>query len=140
MDDTSTVLEVASPRRPCEKWNKVHNMAQHPHGEEDGNVRQFAITNTLGGVYFRIVSGGQISIGNTLTLAERAHPEWPCSRVGHLLYSQATVMAQGGLAETKGESFCGTEEELHELISLDKLAWFEWKQCLVARTKEMGGM
>ena len=113
-------------------------MAAHPDSGVEGNVRHFALTNTLGGVYFRIIRGGEISVGSTLTLAERVHPEWPLSRVGRLFYSQATVAPQGGLAEQRGECFCGTDEEMHELLHLGKLAWFEWRQCLEARATDLG--
>ena len=76
VEGSSTVLEVSSPRRPCDKWNKVHDMAAHPNSSVENNgahstaspplrgsdavrslnprrcfaVRHFAITNTLGGV------------------------------------------------------------------------------------------
>ena len=77
VEGASTVLEVSSPRRPCDKWNKVHDMAAHPNSSAENNgarstaspplrrgsdvvrslnprrcfaVRHFAITNTLGGV------------------------------------------------------------------------------------------
>ena len=87
---------------------------------------------------FRIIRGGDISVGDTLTLAERVHPEWPLSRVGRLFYSQATVAPQGGLFEQRGESFCGTDEEFDELLHMDKLAWYEWRQCLAARAADQG--
>lgn len=60
--------------------------------------------NTLGGVYFRIKSPGEIAVGDTLLLVDRPHPEWPLHRVGSLLYGNATILPQGGLRETKGEA------------------------------------
>lgn len=138
VEGRSTSLEVASPRRPCEKWNKVHNMAAHPHGEVEGNVRQFCLTNTLGGVYFRIASPGEICVGDSLTLVKRPHPDWPLSRVGSLLYGNASVLPEGGLRETKGEAWSGTNAELMELIQLPELAWYEWKACLTEKARADG--
>ena len=61
--------------------------------------------NTLGGVYFRIKSPGEIAVGDTLSLVDRPHPDWPLHRVGSLLYGSATILPQGGLSETKGEAY-----------------------------------
>ena len=115
IEECGTLLEVASPRRPCEKWNKVHNMPAHPHGEPDGNVRHFCLTHTLGGVYLQIKTGGDICVGDRVSLVSRPDPDWPLSRVGTLLYSQAMALREGGLHEGNGEAWCGTSEELMEL-------------------------
>jgi len=37
VEGASTVLEVSSPRRPCDKWNKVHDMAAHPNSSAENN-------------------------------------------------------------------------------------------------------
>lgn len=49
VEGTSTVLEVATPRRPCDKWNKVHSVEHSSmfHGPVEENVRHFALTNAL---------------------------------------------------------------------------------------------
>ena len=40
VEGSSVVLEVASPRRPCDKWNKVHSEEHSSqfHGEIERNV------------------------------------------------------------------------------------------------------
>ena len=40
VEGSSTVLEVSSPRRPCDKWNKVHDMAAHPNSSAENNGAQ----------------------------------------------------------------------------------------------------
>lgn len=86
-------------------------MEAHPHGEVEGNVRHFALTNTLGGVYFRIKSPGEIAVGDTLSLADRPYPDWPLSRVGSLLYGSASILPEGGLRETRGEAYVTYEQQ-----------------------------
>lgn len=111
-------LEVASPRRPCAKWNKVHNMEAFLHGDPKGNVQHFALTHGLGGVYLRIKQPGEIKIGASISLLARPHPQWTLGRVADLVYGNATVHPSTGIAEQKGEAWSGTDAELMELISM----------------------
>ena len=76
-----TKLEVSSPRRPCDKWNMTHNendpthRYDHPEDQPEGNIRHYCLTQTLGGVFFRILEGGEICTGDTITLVERPYPD-----------------------------------------------------------------
>ena len=80
-----------------------------------------------------------------VTVVHRPRPDWPCQRVGDLLYGQATVaQPHGGLAEQRGEAWSGTEEEFLELLAMDgrdgrpALAWYEWRAVLADRAEDMG--
>ena len=81
VEGSSTVLEVSSPRRPCDKWNMTHNendpthRYDHPEDQPEGNIRHYCLTQTLGGVFFRIIEGGEICTGDTITLVERPYPD-----------------------------------------------------------------
>ena len=119
-------LQVASPRRPCEKWNMVHNV--HPPAEGvEGNIRHWCQTHTLGGIFLRVLSGGEIKAGDSLTLEARPHPDWPLKRLGDLLYSQSGVGAE---TFNQGEAWSGTDDELRELIEMPELANIEWKDVM----------
>ena len=85
-------LQVTSPRRPCEQWNQVHATEAFLQGtalvgsppqrlhldsgmpvdETTGNVRHFCLTNTLGGFFFRVMRGGEISVGSSLVHSNRS--------------------------------------------------------------------
>lgn len=115
---SSLALQVASPRRPCEQWNQVHASPSFlegtallgtppqrvdlasgsPYDVTEGNVRHFALTNTLAGFFFRILDGGELAVGDRLVLVSRPWPEWPLKRVGDLLYGQASVAREGWVA------------------------------------------
>ena len=112
-------LQLSSPRRPCERWNEVHGGDAAADTAE--NVRHFCMTNTLGGVFFRVVRAGTLRVGAALTLAARPHPEWPVKRIGDLVYSG------GGVAPEAWVSWGGTDADLAELLAMPELAHIEWK-------------
>jgi MOSC domain-containing protein YiiM len=105
-------LQVSSPRRPCEYWNIVH-------GQKDGNgpdVRHHALTHTLAGFFFRVLTSGELHVEDQLTLIARPHPEWTLKRLGDLVYANAGVQRQDWVA------WSGTAEEREQLIALPELA------------------
>ena len=148
-DGTGIVLQVSSPRRPCEVWNTVHATSgfldgteltgappqrRRLHGaplETEGNVRHFALVNTLAGFFFRVLRGGVLTAGAKLTLASRPHPSWPLKRLGDLLYGGARVEREGWVA------WSGTEKEREELLAMTELAEHEWKDVLRDPAMEM---
>jgi MOSC domain-containing protein YiiM len=87
------MLQVSSPRRPCEQWNQVHAERAFLDGtalmgtppqrlrladgslcdETEGNVRHFCLRNTLGGFFFRVQRGGELRVGDELVRQTR----WP---------------------------------------------------------------
>ena len=89
------MLQVSSPRRPCEQWNQVHATDAFLQGtalvgsppqrlrlttscpldeETPGNVRHYCLTNTLGGFFFRVLRGGEISTGDSLVCVLKHEP------------------------------------------------------------------
>jgi MOSC domain-containing protein YiiM len=118
-DNGGARLQLSSPRRPCERWNEVHGGDAAVDTKE--NVRHFCMTNTLGGVFFRVVREGKLRVGDTLTLVARPHPQWTVKRIGDMLYSG------GGVAPEAWPNWQGTEQELRECIEIPQLANIEWK-------------
>jgi Uncharacterized protein conserved in bacteria len=107
------LLQVSSPRRPCERWNEALGNRPPPYDTADGNVRHWCLQHTLGGVFFRVLRAGTMSSGDELHLQSRPHPDWPLKRVGDLMYSQAGVAP-----EEWGVAWSGTAAELDALIAL----------------------
>ena len=72
-----------------------------------GNVRHWVLQHTLGGFFFRILVGGELTVGDTLTLAKRPHPEWTIKRVGDLMHSSAAVKPRPAPAAARSQAICG---------------------------------
>jgi len=77
------------------------------------------------GVFFcKVIKEGTIAPGDTLVVGSRPRPEWPLARVSKVFYG-------GDNARTCNlDKFQGTEEELHQLLQLEELALFEWRDRL----------
>ncbi len=73
----SAVLQVSQARQPCWKLNHrfdIKDMAKR--------VQQTART----GWYYRVLEPGGVAAGDRVELVERGYPDWPLSRLSHLLY------------------------------------------------------
>lgn len=70
------IVEVSHGRQPCSKLN-------HRFGRPD--ILASVVQSARAGFYFRVIRTGEARAGDRLTLTERAHPEWPISRVFSLL-------------------------------------------------------
>lgn len=73
----TALLQVAQARQPCWKLNVrfgVPDMARRVQ------------TTGRTGWYYRVLEPGRIGPGDTLTLLERPHPDWPLTRLLHVLY------------------------------------------------------
>jgi MOSC domain-containing protein YiiM len=108
------VLRVASPRKPCAAIDELHNDGVFVDG-----VRARCAGTGLAGWHCRVVTPGAIAKGDELYVAERPHAAWPLQRVAGLL---GTCSMDGDLALWRG-----TAAELRELIALDDLAVYEWR-------------
>jgi histone H4 len=92
--------------------------------EVEGNVRHVCLQQTLGGFFLRVLRGGDVSVGDRLTLVSRPRPGWTLRRVGALLYGRAAVAREGWVA------WCGTDAEREALLAMPELAEHEWKDVL----------
>lgn len=75
--DGSVVLEVSGFRQPC--WKLGYN----------SGVRELpALMQVEGtpGWYYRVLQPGSIAAGDTFTLLDRPHPEWPVGRLARQFY------------------------------------------------------
>lgn len=73
------LLQVTQSRQPCWKLNErfgVRDMA--------AQVQQSGMT----GWYYRVLVPGLLEPGQALRLEDRAHPDWPLSRILELLYQR----------------------------------------------------
>lgn len=78
------LLEVSQGRQPCWKLNDrfgVPDMARR--------VQQTGRS----GWYYRVLHPGLTQAGDLLTLRQRPHPDWPLSRLAHLLYGRVLAPA-----------------------------------------------
>ncbi len=73
----AALLEVSQGRQPCWKLNLRF-------GRPDMALKVQASGRT--GWYFRVLEPGPIAAGEVAHLAHRPHPDWPLTRVSHLLY------------------------------------------------------
>ena len=104
----STVLQVTQPRQPCFKLNhrfQLPSMARRV--QETGRT----------GWYYRVLTPGMITAGDTMTLVDRPHPAWTLRHLQHVLYVDTL-----------------NEEALRELIDLPTLSE-PLRQILAGRLK-----
>ncbi|MBA4031351.1 MAG: MOSC domain-containing protein [Planctomyces sp.] len=70
-------VQVSQPRQPCWKLGRRWEMTDLP-----GKVIRSGRT----GWYVRVISPGMIAAGDTIQRLARPHPDWPLSRLNHLMY------------------------------------------------------
>lgn len=73
------LLEVSQGRQPCWRLNLRFEQADMAR-----RVQRSGRT----GWYFRVLQPGPVTAGDQATLSSRPHPEWPLTRVSHLLYHE----------------------------------------------------
>lgn len=96
-------LEVSQPRQPCWKLGRRWQEKLLP---------KWVVETGFCGWYFRVVQGGWIQNGQSVSLLSRPCPAWTIQRSNDLLY-QKTV----------------DPDALKELFLLSQLSW-AWKQSL----------
>jgi MOSC domain-containing protein YiiM len=72
----TAVLEISHGRQPCSKLNARF-------GRSD--VLAHAVASGRCGLYLRVIKQGEAQAGTAMRLIDRPFPEWPMSRVFHLL-------------------------------------------------------
>jgi MOSC domain-containing protein YiiM len=92
------VFEVSQPRQPC--WKIARRWQTKTMTKE---VTQTGRT----GWYLRVLCGGELTAGDTLTLTSRPHPEWSVARANDVLFGREVdrlaVFALMNLAELSDE-------------------------------------
>ncbi|MCO5054105.1 MOSC domain-containing protein [Thermomonas sp.] len=73
------LLEVSQGRQPCWKLNDRFDLP-------DMARRVQASGRT--GWYYRVLQPGRVQRGDSLRLFERAHPDWPLTRLARLIYDR----------------------------------------------------
>ena len=73
----TALLQVSQARQPCWKLN-------HRFGVPD--MARRVQTSGRTGWYYRVVEPGRVAQGDTLTLVERPHPDWPLARLLRTFY------------------------------------------------------
>ena len=73
----TALVEVSQARQPCWRLN-----------ERFGNTTMARRVQDTGrtGWYYRVLDAGQVGPGDSIDLVERPAPDWPLSRILHLLY------------------------------------------------------
>jgi MOSC domain-containing protein YiiM len=79
-------LVVTSPRLPCSRWDKLYKLQTT--GQNTETVRGACASRGLGGFFCRS-SGGDVQVGDKLTISARPNPRWPLARVARLCYGGA---------------------------------------------------
>jgi MOSC domain-containing protein YiiM len=77
-------LQVTQPRQPCWKMSRRWNVP---------TLAQQVIASGLCGWYLRVLRGGSLAPGDTLTLASRPNPDWTIARATHLFHHQKDDLA-----------------------------------------------
>ena len=75
----TAVLEVSQGRQPCWKLNDRFGVPDMARRVQDSG---------RSGWYYRVLHAGSAHAGDSLILRERAHPDWPLSRLARLLYDR----------------------------------------------------
>lgn len=112
-----TLLQVASPRRPCSQVDQAHGQQYNASG-----VRQKCVMTGLSGTLYRVLAPGSVHVGDCLVLQDRPHPSWTLHRVASLLYG-SPVFSPSTVA-----SWRGTAAELDELAAIQELGECEYRE------------
>lgn len=72
----SVLVEVSQARKPCWKQGLRLNWSALP---------KLMVKEGRSGWYYRVIEGGEIAAGDTLSLLDRPHPEWTARRVFDLI-------------------------------------------------------
>jgi MOSC domain-containing protein YiiM len=106
-------LVVTHVRRPCMRFAVVFSKRTFLRIMHRG----------LAGIFLSVKSRGTLeTAGATLRVVERPHPQWPLRRLNKLVY--------GRTGFDKLPRWQGTPAELEELLAIDELGMFQWKDFL----------
>lgn len=112
----TALLQVSQARQPCWKLNARF-------GVTDMAVRVQKTGRT--GWYYRIIETGTVRAGDDLALVERAHPDWPLSRLLRVFYVDR--LDRAALAEIAALPSLSTSWRTLAARRLDKGQVEDWK-------------
>ncbi len=75
----TALVEVSQSRQPCWKLSDRFAIADMARRVQDTGRT---------GWYYRVLEPGQVQAGDSLTLLERPHPDWPLGRIIDVLYQR----------------------------------------------------
>ncbi len=75
----TAILEVSQPRQPCFKLNHRFN---------EPSISRHAQNSSKTGWFYRVLTEGDITIGDKIEVIERPHPDWTVAKVQHYLYQE----------------------------------------------------
>ena len=101
------LLEISSPRRPCSRIDQQFGRTFGPNG-----VRAEAARTGCAGIMLRVLQPGSISLGDSMRVMQRPHPEWSVARVAALLYGHPTACMMYASRDVKISEWMGTMDEL----------------------------
>lgn len=118
------VLQITCPRWPCFKIDYKHSesLKETPF---EARVRAYCIENALAGFFCKVIQEGTVQKGDKLVVVKRKHPKWTLEKTSMTFYGGETNRKRCNIVE-----FQGTPEEFQELLNLEDLADFEWKDRL----------
>ncbi|KAL2131819.1 hypothetical protein VTI74DRAFT_4563 [Chaetomium olivicolor] len=136
-NEDAVLLQVSLPRQPCFKLN---------HRFQLKNFAPNTWKTSRTGWYFRVLRGGFVQAGDTITLVERRHPTWTIARVQEYLHRNTGDAARN--EELAGISEFGAEcrdvfrarvarqraRERREARGKEKEKW--WAYRVVERTRQ----
>ncbi|OTB03174.1 hypothetical protein M426DRAFT_321969 [Hypoxylon sp. CI-4A] len=90
------IIQVTMLRQPCYKLN---------HRFENKKMSSLIQKTGFTGWYYRVLQGGDVQVGDEITLIERINPRWSLARVHHILYVDSNNMeAIAELSQLEGFS------------------------------------
>ena len=124
VQDSTLLLQVTSPRRPCANVDIRHGKMYGSKG-----VRAFCARTGCAGTFFRVLRPGTLRKGAVLSLKFRQPQghlgaEWSLYRLSHELYATAN-------ASYFVPHWTGTRSDLRALCAEPLLAEVEWKEVLL---------
>ena len=117
--DSSLVVEVTSPRKPC-------YMVDERHGSPKGlkGMKRFTMTNALAGWFTRVIVPGELRDGMELVRTRNPNPKWTLTNISKALFSEGDKIH----LLTCRAHWVRSIDELIELVNLPQLGYKEWRE------------
>ena len=112
-------FQVTSPRKPCSELDDKNEV---PYGAK--GIRVYTASKGLAGWFTRVLVAGEISDGMTFVRVSHPHPKWTLANISKAVYGgEAKLIHLKMVRAGWGRS----DADLQELLNMDSLADFEWK-------------